>query len=146
MFPSSRAEGEAPSSVQDANQVYEYFGDTSNYYAGPGTDLIELIGDDSGDLAETLRASCTKLDNGGATWKDTADLKWVNGPTVDPNFTDEPAAWHGNSGGWETSRLDLSDFTGKQLKFRWTEHGKDFADLIPANWWLDNATVYTCSK
>ncbi|MFI5697670.1 M4 family metallopeptidase [Kribbella sp. NPDC051586] len=85
-------------------------------------------------------------DNGGATWKDTADLKWVNGPTVDPNFTDEPAAWHGNSGGWETSRLDLTDFQGKQLKFRWTEHGKDFADLLPANWWLDNAAVYTCSK
>ncbi|MER7248084.1 M4 family metallopeptidase [Kribbella sp. NPDC000426] len=85
-------------------------------------------------------------DNGGATWKDSADLKWVNGPTVDPNFTDEPAAWHGNSGGWETSRLDLTDFQGKQLKFRWTEHGKDFADLLPANWWLDNAAIYTCSK
>ncbi|HET6740880.1 MAG TPA: M4 family metallopeptidase [Kribbella sp.] len=94
----------------------------------------------------TGTASMEYSDNGGATWKDTADLKWVNGPTVDPNFTDEPAAWHGNSGGWETSRLDLSDFTGKRLKFRWTEHGKDFADLIPANWWLDNATIYTCSK
>lgn len=94
----------------------------------------------------TGTATMEYSDNGGATWKDTADLKWVNGPTVDPNFTDEPAAWHGNSGGWETSRLDLSDFTGKQLKFRWTEHGKDFADLIPANWWLDNASIYTCSK
>lgn len=51
-----------------------------------------------------------------------------------------------DSGGWETSRLDLSDFAGKQLKFRWTEHGKDFADLIPANWGLGNATIYTCSK
>jgi Zn-dependent metalloprotease len=84
-------------------------------------------------------------DNGGATWKDSAALHWDNGPTVDPNFTDEPAAWHGNSGGWETSRLDLTEFQGKQLKFRWTEHGKD-ADFVPANWWLDNATIYTCSK
>jgi Zn-dependent metalloprotease len=94
----------------------------------------------------TGTASLEYSDNGGATWQDSAGLTWVNGPTVDPNFTDEPAAWHGNSGGWETSRLDLSDFKGKQLKFRWTEHGKDFADLIPANWWLDNATIYTCSK
>nr|WP_238355672.1 M4 family metallopeptidase [Kribbella sandramycini] len=86
-------------------------------------------------------------DNGGATWKDSAALTgWTNGPTVDPNFDDEPAAWHGNSGGWETSRLDLTELQGKQVKFRWTEHGKDFADLLPANWWLDNASIYTCSK
>jgi Zn-dependent metalloprotease len=94
----------------------------------------------------TGAATLEYSDNGGATWKDSADLTWVNGPTVDENFADEPAAWHGNSGGWETSRLDLTEFQGKQLKFRWTAHGKDFADLIPANWWLDNATVYTCSK
>ncbi|ADB32621.1 peptidase M4 thermolysin [Kribbella flavida DSM 17836] len=94
----------------------------------------------------TGTATLEYSDNGGATWKDSAGLSWKNGPTVDPNFAGEPAAWHGNSGGWETSRLDLSEFTGKQLKFRWTGHGKDFADLIPGNWWLDNATVYTCSK
>lgn len=93
----------------------------------------------------TGTATLEYSDNGGATWKDSADLTWNNGPTVDPNFTDEPAAWHGNSGGWETSRLDLTEFKGKQLKFRWTEHGKD-ADLVPANWWLDNATIYACSK
>ncbi|MFI7065931.1 M4 family metallopeptidase [Kribbella sp. NPDC050124] len=94
----------------------------------------------------TGTATLEYSDNGGATWKDSAGLSWVNGPTVDANFADEPPAWHGNSGGWETSRLDLAEFRGKQLKFRWTEHGKDFADLVPANWWLDNATIYTCSK
>lgn len=94
----------------------------------------------------TGTATMEYSDNGGATWKDTAGLKWDNGPTVDPNFADEPAAWHGNSGGWETSRLDLSEFTGKQLKFRWTGHGAEFSDLVPGHWWLDNATVYTCSK
>jgi hypothetical protein len=94
----------------------------------------------------TGAATMEYSDDGGATWQDTAGLDWKNGPSVDPNFPDEPAAWHGNSGGWETSRLDLSDFIGKQPKFRWTGHGKDFADLIPGNWWLDNATVYTCSQ
>ncbi|GAB3824698.1 M4 family metallopeptidase [Kribbella italica] len=95
----------------------------------------------------TGTATLEYSDNGGATWKDTAPLTWKNGPTLDPNFSDDTvAAWHGNSGGWETSRLDLSEFTGKQLKFRWTGHGKDFADLIPGNWWLDNATIYNCSK
>jgi Zn-dependent metalloprotease len=92
------------------------------------------------------KATLEYSDNGGATWKDTAGLTWNNGPTVDPNFADEPAAWHGNSGGWETSRLDLSQFTGKQLKFRWTEHGTENSNLVPGNWWLDNATIYTCSK
>ncbi|MFC9689966.1 M4 family metallopeptidase [Kribbella sp. NPDC056951] len=86
-------------------------------------------------------------DNGGATWKDTSTLSgWTNGPSVDSNFEDEPATWHGNSGGWETSRLDLTQFQGKQVKFRWTLHGKDNVDLVPANWWLDNASIYTCSK
>jgi bacillolysin len=91
------------------------------------------------------KATLEYSDNGGATWKDTAGLTWNNGPTVDPNFADEPAAWHGNSGGWETSRLDVSQFSGKLLKFRWNGNGADFSDLIPANWWLDNATIYTCS-
>jgi Zn-dependent metalloprotease len=85
-------------------------------------------------------------DDGGATWKDASGLPWKNGPTVDPNFSDEPAAWHGNSGGWETSRLEVSQLSGELLKFRWTGHGAEFSDLIPGNWWLDNATIYTCSQ
>nr|WP_239062503.1 M4 family metallopeptidase [Streptomyces sp. SID13031] len=84
-------------------------------------------------------------DDNGATWHDTSALPWKNGPTVDPNFPDQPAAWHANSGGWETSRLDVSQFSGKLLKFRWNGHGGDFSDLVPGNWWLDNATIYTCS-
>ncbi|WP_185449868.1 hypothetical protein [Kribbella qitaiheensis] len=44
------------------------------------------------------------------------------GPRTAANFSDEPPAWHGNSGGW------------------------DFSDPIPGQWWLDNDAVYTCSK
>ncbi|MEV8373238.1 M4 family metallopeptidase [Kribbella sp. NPDC056861] len=85
------------------------------------------------------------VDN-GVTWQDSSALPWKNGPTVDPNFDDDPAAWHGNSGGFETSRLDVSQFSGSLLKFRWNGNGGEFSDILPGNWWLDNATIYTCSK
>ena len=94
----------------------------------------------------TGKASMEYSDDNGATWKDTSALPWKNGPTVDPNFPAEAAAWHGNSGGWEESRLDVSQFSGKLLKFRWNGLGAENSDLIPGNWWLDNATIYTCSK
>jgi hypothetical protein len=94
----------------------------------------------------TGTATLDYSDDNGTTWHDSSALPWENGPTVDPNFADEPASWHGNSGGWATSRLDVSQFSGKLLKFRWNGNGADFADLVPGNWWLDNATIYTCSK
>jgi len=94
----------------------------------------------------TGTASLEYSDNGGATWKDASALTWKNGPSIDPNFPDEAPAWHGNSGGWEQSRLDLSEFTSKQLKFKWTGHGSTNSNLIPGQWWLDNAAIYTCSK
>ncbi|MEV8371400.1 M4 family metallopeptidase [Kribbella sp. NPDC056861] len=95
-----------------------------------------------------VRTGTATLDysaDNGATWHDSSALPWKNGPTVDPNFDDEPAAWHGSSGGFETSRLDVSQFSGSLLKFRWNGNGGEFSDILPGNWWLDNATIYTCS-
>ncbi|WP_433002251.1 M4 family metallopeptidase [Kribbella sp. CA-294648] len=94
----------------------------------------------------TGKATMEYSADNGATWQDSSALPWKNGPTVDANFPDEPAAWHGNSGGWETSRLEVSQFSGELLKFRWNGRGGDFSNLIPGHWWLDNATIYTCSQ
>ncbi len=82
--------------------------------------------------------------DGGATWQSAEDLPWVNGPTVDENYPDEGKAWHGNSGGWETSRVDLTDLRNRKVKFRWNAHASDLASIVPGAMWIDNAEVYRC--
>ncbi|SHE59557.1 M4 family metallopeptidase [Streptoalloteichus hindustanus] len=58
-FRVSRREGGRPSSVADVNKVYDFFGDTSKFYASKvDADLTDLIGVDYGDGAgKALRAT-----------------------------------------------------------------------------------------
>ena len=95
-----------------------------------------------------VRSGTSTLDystDGGATWQSAEDLPWVNGPTVDENYPDEGKAWHGNSGGWETSRVDLTDLRARQVKFRWNANASDLASIVPGAMWIDNAEVYRCT-
>ncbi|MFI1918121.1 M4 family metallopeptidase [Nocardia sp. NPDC020380] len=50
-FPATRAEGQAPASIADVDNIYDYFGATEKFYQGytPLKNLTDLIGADTGD-------------------------------------------------------------------------------------------------
>lgn len=93
-----------------------------------------------GSLGLPLRSGFVTMErstDGGASWQSMADLPWINGPT---DLTKQ--GWTGSSGGWQTSRVDLSSLAGQRVKFRWTTHPNGIA---PGAWWIDDAALYTCS-
>jgi len=92
-----------------------------------------------GSLGLPLRAGYVSMEystNNGSTWRSAAGLSWVNGPN---DLT--RGGWSGSSGGWQTSRLNLSSLAGQQVRLRWTTHP---SGLVPGAWWIDDFSVYTC--
>ncbi len=51
-------------------------------------------------------------------------------------------AFSGFSGGWTSSRINLSSLAGKQVKFRF-RLGTDFNGAYDS-WILDDIRIYTC--
>ena len=76
-FDSVRAEGEAESEVEDVNRVYDYFGDTSKFYAEHtgGTNLTDMIGIDYKDgKGKALRGTVRLCVNEGGG----EECPWAN--------------------------------------------------------------------
>lgn len=91
-------------------------------------------------LGFPLRAGHVTMEyttNNGSTWLSLADLPWVNGPTDLSR-----GGWTGSSGGWQTSRVDLSSLSGQPLRVRWTTRP---SGVVPGAWWIDEARLYTCT-
>lgn len=91
-------------------------------------------------LGVPLRAGHVTMEystNNGSSWLSLAGLPWVNGPTDLSR-----GGWTGSSGGWQTSRVDLSSLAGERLRVRWTTRP---SGLVPGAWWIDEARLYTCA-
>jgi hypothetical protein len=83
----ARVEGQAGTGISDVDQVYEYFGDTSKYYAGLGYDLTAGIGVDYGDglgtaLRGTVRLCVKECPYANAFW-DGQQMAFGSGVTND---------------------------------------------------------------
>ncbi len=52
--------------------------------------------------------------------------------------------WSGSSGGWQTYRMDLSDFVGhERVSLAWYFHSADDAGSVEGGVWLDEVTAWT---
>ena len=136
-------EGGPASSVQDVNQIYEYFGDTSDTYATLGTDLTELIGVDYGDgLGKALRGTVRICVDGSCPFANAfwngEQMAFGEGVSTDDITGHELA--HGvtqNTSGlaylWEAGAINesLSDIFGEIVDLT-----NGSADDTPANRWL----------
>ena len=53
-------------------------------------------------------------------------------------------AWHGNSQGFITTIVDLSDFAGESVRFRWRMACD--TSVSATGWWVDNVFIFSPSN
>ncbi len=97
--------------------------------------------------------------DGGANWFDILDGNGgsvpadsgrflTNGYTAALNSSANPLggrqAWHGDSSGFQEVTVDLSDFNGESVHFRW-RLGCD-ASVSDVGWWVDDPRVFSGSE
>jgi len=80
----------------------------------------------------------------GRTWRNTARMPWVNGPTQRVRGAGPRpfVGFGGDSHGYMSSRLDLSKFAGRTVRLRWTVSGDRAAAIF--GWWLDDVEAFSC--
>ncbi len=90
--------------------------------------------------------------DGGVTWLDILagnPDRFLAGGYVGPlNNSANPLggrdAWHGSSGGFVLTQVDLSDWSGEDVLFRW-RMGCDSSVSAPG-WWVDDVRVFVGSR
>ncbi len=92
--------------------------------------------------------------DGGTTWLDILDGgpgRFLEGGYVSSLNAGTSAnplagrdAWHGNSGGWGRVQVDVSDFAGQDVLFRW-RMGCD-GSVSAVGWWVDDVRVFFGSE
>jgi hypothetical protein len=82
--------------------------------------------------------------NHGRTWRNTARMRWVNGPKQRIRGAGPKpfVGFGGDSHGFMSSRLDLSRFAGHTVRLRWTVSGDPAAAIF--GWWLDDVEAVSC--
>ena len=84
--------------------------------------------------------------NGGSSWNNAGSLfthNGYNGTLASSNPLGAIPAFGADSGGYMSSRLDLSSLSGKNVRFRF-RIGTD-SDIYDFGWFIDDVRIYTCS-
>lgn len=85
-----------------------------------------------------------EISTNGTTWQDLGSRMTQNGynATISTNF-DSPIggrhAFSGDSGGWLETRVNLTDFVGQTVQFRFLQ--ADDRSLARDGWWVDDVLV-----
>ena len=85
--------------------------------------------------------------NGGSTWNNAGALfthNGYNGTLEASNPLGAIAAFGADSGGYVSSRLDLSSLAGQNVRFRF-RMGTD-ASVYDYGWFIDDVRIYTCGN
>ncbi len=90
--------------------------------------------------------------DGGSTWLDILDgnpSRFIEGGYEgNLNSSSNPvggrAAWHGDSSGWGRVQVDVSDFNGQDVMFRW-RMGCD-SSVSDVGWWVDDIRIFSGSE
>ncbi|MBT8220482.1 MAG: M36 family metallopeptidase, partial [Bacteroidia bacterium] len=82
--------------------------------------------------------------NGGTTWANAGDLIYKNGYTgkipYQPFAIPNQSGYYGDSGGWKDSYIDLRDYIGDDLLFRF-RFGSDNSTAVEG-WYVDEVAVF----
>jgi len=102
-----------------------------------------------GDSAGGYGGGVVEYQVGGGAWKRVPPSMFLNNPynatlkAGTGNVLAGQKAFSGFSGGWTSSRIDLSSLAGKQVKFRFRV-ATDFNGAFDRGWMLDDVRIYTC--
>ena len=83
--------------------------------------------------------------NGGGTWQDIGSSRITANSynsTISTSYSSPiggRSAWSGNSGGFLNTTVDLSDFAGTSINFRWRMACD--SSVAATGWWVDDVTV-----
>ena len=81
--------------------------------------------------------------NGGATWLDAGRLATHGGYNATSVAALNGPGWTGASGGYTSSRFDLSSLAGSSVRFRF--HVASDASVGDQGWFIDDIRVYSCT-
>ena len=85
--------------------------------------------------------------NGGGSWSDIGSGRITeNGynSTISTSYSSPiggRSAWSGNSGGFLRTTVDLSDFAGQSIRFRWRMACDN--SVAATGWWVDDVVIRT---